>query len=46
MIGADGSLIGFGGGLERKRGLLELEGVVLAERAPRSAPGNLQLGLL
>jgi methylated-DNA-[protein]-cysteine S-methyltransferase len=27
VIGADGSLVGFGGGLERKRALLALEGV-------------------
>ena len=46
VIGAAGSGVGFGGGLERKRKLLELEGVVLGERAPRSAPDNLQLGLL
>jgi methylated-DNA-[protein]-cysteine S-methyltransferase len=46
VIGADGSLVGFGGGLERKRKLLELEGVVLAERALRPAPDNEQLGLL
>jgi methylated-DNA-[protein]-cysteine S-methyltransferase len=30
VIGADGSLIGYGGGLERKRALLELEGATLA----------------
>jgi methylated-DNA-[protein]-cysteine S-methyltransferase len=29
VIGADGSLIGFGGGLETKRYLLELEGALL-----------------
>jgi methylated-DNA-[protein]-cysteine S-methyltransferase len=29
VIGADGSLTGFGGGLDRKRRLLELEGVGL-----------------
>jgi methylated-DNA-[protein]-cysteine S-methyltransferase len=45
VIGADGSLVGFGGGLERKRKLLELEGVVLEGRAGRSAADNLQLGL-
>ena len=28
VIGADGSLTGYGGGLERKRALLELEGAV------------------
>lgn len=30
VIGADGSLTGFGGGLDLKRSLLELEGVLLA----------------
>jgi methylated-DNA-[protein]-cysteine S-methyltransferase len=30
VIGADGSLTGYGGGLERKRLLLELEGAMLA----------------
>ena len=30
VIGADGSLTGYGGGLERKRFLLELEGGVLS----------------
>jgi methylated-DNA-[protein]-cysteine S-methyltransferase len=30
VIGADGSLVGYGGGLERKRTLLELEAGVLA----------------
>jgi methylated-DNA-[protein]-cysteine S-methyltransferase len=29
VIGADGSLTGFGGGLETKRYLLELEGALL-----------------
>jgi len=33
VIGADGSLIGFGGGLERKRLLLELEAGVLSMTA-------------
>jgi methylated-DNA-[protein]-cysteine S-methyltransferase len=28
VIGADGSLVGYGGGLERKRALLELEGAL------------------
>ena len=46
VIGADGSLVGFGGGLERKRKLLELEGVVPADRPPRPVPDNEQLGLL
>ncbi len=31
IIGSDGSLTGFGGGLDRKRWLLELEGVLAAE---------------
>lgn len=31
VIGADGSLTGYGGGLERKRFLLQLEGVRLAQ---------------
>jgi methylated-DNA-[protein]-cysteine S-methyltransferase len=29
IVGAGGSLVGYGGGLDRKRTLLELEGVVL-----------------
>lgn len=29
IVGSGGSLVGYGGGLERKRALLELEGVVL-----------------
>jgi methylated-DNA-[protein]-cysteine S-methyltransferase len=33
VIGADGSLTGYGGGLERKRFLLDLEAAVLARRA-------------
>jgi methylated-DNA-[protein]-cysteine S-methyltransferase len=36
MIGADGSLTGYGGGLERKRWLLEHEGVALNAAARRS----------
>jgi methylated-DNA-[protein]-cysteine S-methyltransferase len=35
VVGADGSLTGFGGGLERKRLLLELEAAALA-----GAPGR------
>ena len=34
VIGADRTLTGFGGGLHRKRWLLEHEGVLLAERQP------------
>ncbi len=32
VIGADGSLIGYGGGLQRKQALLRLEGALLPER--------------
>jgi methylated-DNA-[protein]-cysteine S-methyltransferase len=32
VIGADGSLIGYGGGLERKRALLDLESAALSPR--------------
>jgi methylated-DNA-[protein]-cysteine S-methyltransferase len=35
VIGADGSLTGFGGGLDRKRWLLKHEGVAVAEPTPR-----------
>lgn len=35
VIGTDGSLVGYGGGMERKRSLLELEGVIRKEeKAP------------
>ncbi len=34
LIGADGSLVKYGGGLQRKRWLLEHEGVVLASPLP------------
>ena len=30
MVGSSGSLVGYAGGLERKRTLLELEGALLA----------------
>jgi methylated-DNA-[protein]-cysteine S-methyltransferase len=33
VIGADGSLVGYGGGLERKRALLDLEGGAVGEPA-------------
>ena len=48
VIGADGSLVGFGGGLERKRTLLELEGAEFGKRKarPKPRPDNGQLGLL
>jgi len=42
VIGADGSLTGFGGGLDRKRALLELEGW----RPRRSGTEDSQLALL
>jgi methylated-DNA-[protein]-cysteine S-methyltransferase len=35
VIGADGDLTGYGGGLERKRWLLEHEGVILPEQRKR-----------
>jgi methylated-DNA-[protein]-cysteine S-methyltransferase len=37
VIGADGSLVGYGGGLERKRWLLEHEGVPLLAARPTGA---------
>lgn len=47
VIGADGSLTGFFGGLERKKVLLELEGVRLSGSAPeRVAAVKDQLALL
>jgi methylated-DNA-[protein]-cysteine S-methyltransferase len=42
VIGADGSLTGYGGGLERKQALLELEGSF----RPDPAPVSLQTSLL
>lgn len=41
VIGADGSLTGYGGGLERKQSLLELEGYEIA--APDPEPDQLAL---
>jgi methylated-DNA-[protein]-cysteine S-methyltransferase len=50
VIGANGSLVGFGGGIERKRKLLELEGAEFGKKAPRAAvkpkADDGQLGLL
>jgi methylated-DNA-[protein]-cysteine S-methyltransferase len=42
VIGSDGSLVGYGGGLDTKRRLLELEGVPLVGRGrtPRVAAGS------
>src|SRR5205085_10382112 len=38
VIGADGSLTGFGGGLPRKRWLLSHEGAAATRRSSRGAP--------
>jgi methylated-DNA-[protein]-cysteine S-methyltransferase len=46
VIGADGSLTGFFGGLERKRILLELEGASFATGAAEPDPARDQLALL
>ena len=42
VVGADGSLIGFGGGLDLKRRLLEMEGVLHpgADRVPGGRQGG------
>lgn len=39
VIGADGSLVGFGGGLDTKVALLRLEGALPQERAPQDLFG-------
>jgi len=46
VIGADGSLTGYYGGLQRKRTLLELEGWSAADRAPGPVPPEDQLALM
>jgi methylated-DNA-[protein]-cysteine S-methyltransferase len=46
VIGADGSLTGYGGGLERKRALLDLERGVAHPPAPDAAHAHVQLALL
>ena len=46
VIGADGSLTGYLGGLRRKQALLDLEGASVAGRRPRSDLGNRQLAIL
>jgi len=46
VIGADGSLTGYRGGLERKRMLLGLEGAELSAPASGSSRADLQLPLL
>lgn len=44
VIGADGSLVGYGGGLDRKRWLLEHEGVPLSDaRRTSTRPAMVQL---
>jgi methylated-DNA-[protein]-cysteine S-methyltransferase len=46
VIGADGSLTGYGGGLQRKQALLDLERRVVAGMAPEPAWAFRQLALL
>jgi methylated-DNA-[protein]-cysteine S-methyltransferase len=46
VIGADGSLTGYGGGLARKRALLELEGALPAAASPRAGWAERQIALL
>lgn len=46
VIGADGSLTGYGGGLQRKQALLELEGADADGRAPAPGWENRQLTML
>ena len=41
IVGSDGSLTGYAGGLERKRELLELEGARCMSPAPEGIPGSL-----
>ena len=45
VVGADGSLVGYGGGLERKRALLDLEASAAAGSAPEPAWAFRQLTL-
>jgi methylated-DNA-[protein]-cysteine S-methyltransferase len=46
VIGADGSLTGYGGGLQRKRALLDLEGRVAAGLPPEPAWEMRQLAMI
>lgn len=46
VIGADGSLTGYGGGLERKRALLDLEGCRIPDPRSQPSPKLDQLALL
>jgi methylated-DNA-[protein]-cysteine S-methyltransferase len=46
VIGADGSLTGYGGGLQRKQALLDLEGNGASRQAPPTGPADPQMALL
>lgn len=46
VIGADGSLTGYYGGLERKQTLLEVEGIAVPGRAAEPSPASPQIALL
>ena len=46
VIGADGSLTGYGGGLQRKQALLDLEGGRTSQKALATNPANGQLAML
>jgi methylated-DNA-[protein]-cysteine S-methyltransferase len=46
VIGADGSLTGYGGGLHRKQALLDLERRGAAGQAPRPGRASRQLAML
>jgi len=46
VIGADGSLTGYGGGLQRKQALLDLESHGAADQPPEPSWAPRQLGLL
>jgi methylated-DNA-[protein]-cysteine S-methyltransferase len=46
VIGADGSLTGYYGGLERKRTLLEVEGIRVPGASPEPGPASPQMALL
>jgi methylated-DNA-[protein]-cysteine S-methyltransferase len=43
VIGADGSLTGYGGGLQRKQALLDLEGARLRTRLSKRTEGQLEM---
>jgi methylated-DNA-[protein]-cysteine S-methyltransferase len=43
VIGADGSLVGYGGGLERKRALLDLERRTVGRLDPGAAADQLTM---